>query len=154
MATKDKKIIALAKHLEITPDKIEKTAWKTYRRTDDVRGEYKVYTDREATKAATEEVRRHLWAFNTDFIMRHCPAFDELSDRETEQVEKGLREMQGNLCETANEIVFALIGGNRGFRRFAEDAIDADGRGHHLAGYDGNEEELEGTPYYLYCEDR
>lgn len=49
-------------------------------------------------------------------------------------------------CESANEIVFLPI--IEDFEDFVSDAIDADGRGHFLSTYDGEEVEHEG--FYLY----
>ena len=148
-----KKIAALAKYLEINPSDIEVTDFGLFRRTDGVSGEYYVYTEREANKAAKEKIRNELWAFNINFLMRYIKAFKELNDYEWERVEKAIHEMQTSLCETANEIIYAMVGGKK-FKELAEDAISEDGRGHFLSGYDGIEYEISGTPYYAYCEDR
>lgn len=53
--------------------------------------------------------------------------------------------MQAELCEDANEIVKAMIGNN--ISLFLENAIKADGRGHFLSRYDGEEIQLKGGLY-------
>jgi hypothetical protein len=53
--------------------------------------------------------------------------------------------MQGKLCESARPIVEALI---EDMDHFVSDAICADGRGHFLSQYDGEENE-EGE-FYIY----
>ena len=57
--------------------------------------------------------------------------------------------MQGKLCESANELVLALIDD---MDKFVSDAISSDGRGHFLSYYDGEEQEIyiEGTTFFYY----
>ena len=78
--------------------------------------------------------------FNTDFILDHS----NLSEW-NERTEKAFRKMQSELCEDANEIVKAII---TNMDEFVSDAISADGRGHFLAGYDGEENEQD--EFYIY----
>jgi hypothetical protein len=61
---------------------------------------------------------------------------------------RALGKMQGKLCEGANELVRALI---EDMDAFIEDAIGADGRGHFLSSYDGNEEEIKINDEYFYA---
>ena len=96
--------------------------------------EYAVGTDEEAQEACKENIKQSLWAFNASFIIDHSK-LEYSSD-----VEKCLREMQGKLCESANELVAALI---EDMDSFIEDAISADGRGHFLSSYSGDEEEID-----------
>jgi hypothetical protein len=107
--------------------------------------EYRILTDDEADAAAREEIENSLWAFNADFILQHSTAYEETTDREDEIIIKALQEMQSKLCESAQPIVKALI---KDLDEFTADAIDADGRGHFLSYYDGEENEADG--FYIY----
>jgi hypothetical protein len=49
--------------------------------------------------------------------------------------------MRGDRCESVNDAFLALVGDN--FDRLVEDAIAADGRGHFLNTWDGEEYDLE-----------
>jgi hypothetical protein len=95
---------------------------------------YLVLTDEEANDKCAEYIRESLWAFNTDFILSHCKLPLEL--------EKAIRSFQEMECEGANDAMLALVEKCGDFDKFVEDAISADGRGHFLAGYDGNENEI------------
>jgi hypothetical protein len=100
--------------------------------------EYRVLTESEANDAVREYITDSIWAFNTEFILRHASFYGSLSSWEAEQTEKALREMQGNMCEGCNALLLALI---EDIDAFIEDAVDCDGRGHFLATYDGEENE-------------
>ena len=102
--------------------------------------EYLVCTDGEAEQEVKENILESLWAFNTDFILSHSK-IENYSDR----TEKAFRKMQEELCESANEIVKAII---EDLDEFVEDAIESDGRGHFLSGYDGEENEIK--EFYIY----
>jgi len=102
--------------------------------------EYLVCTDEEADQEVKENILDSLWAFNTEFILRHSK-IECISDR----TEKAFKKMQMELCESANEIVKAII---EDLDEFVEDAISADGRGHFLSSYDGTENEIE--EFYIY----
>lgn len=133
-----------------TPEELEAaTAENTYNESWDtfeiIGNEYKVYTDDEADEAAKNEIINSLWAFNADFIITHTEFWNTCTGREADEAIKALREMQSKLCESANALVKALI---VDLDEFAEDAIDADGRGHFLSYYDG--EEYESNDFYIY----
>lgn len=100
--------------------------------SEDLDDDYLVFTDKEADEQSQQYVADSLWAFRTSFICN----FLGLSS----SVEKELEQMQGELCEDANEIIGAMIGDR--LEEFTQDAISADGRGHFLAAYDGNENEI------------
>lgn len=108
-------------------------------------GEYLVLTDDEADEKAKEEIRQSLWAFNPEFILKHTKAYENTTDYEDEAIIEALKEVQGRICESANELVYALI---NDFGEFCEDAIDEDGRGHFLSYYDGKE--YESDNFYIY----
>lgn len=108
--------------------------------------QYVVLTDEEATERCKERIRESLWAFNVSFLAQYIPALR--GTRVQNAWDKAVRE----LCEDATPLVEAMLGGE--LDEFCDDAIGADGRGHFLAGYDGdeNEAEVEGTTYYIYRE--
>lgn len=108
-------------------------------------GEYLVLTDDEAEEKAKEEIRQTLWAFNPEFILKHTKAYENTTNYEDEAIIEALKEVQSRICESANELVYALI---NDFDEFCEDAIDADGRGHFLSYYDGKE--YESDNFYIY----
>ena len=107
--------------------------------------EYMVLTDEQADEKAREEILNSLWAFNADFVISHCKNYSDMDQYEVESAIESLRYAQGNCCENANGLVRALIAD---IDEFVEDAIDADGRGHFIAYYDGVENEQDG--YYIY----
>jgi hypothetical protein len=105
--------------------------------------EYAIGTDEQAQEAASEYIKQTLWAFNASFIIDHSKI------AYSNELEKCIKEMQGKLCEGCNGLVEALI---EDMDEFIEDAISADGRGHFLSSYDGNEEEvtIDGETFYAY----
>lgn len=111
---------------------------------DYVGGEFSVMTEEEREEKVKEHIRESLWAFNSWFILNHTK-----EGINNNRVEKALKKMQEELCEDANELVYALI---EDFDSFVEDAVNADGYGHFLSPYDGEENELvvDGKTYYIY----
>jgi len=108
---------------------------------------YLILTDEEADTKASEAIRELLWAFNANFIIDNS---EKLTNAENyEIISKAISKMQADLCEDANELIFALIDD---FDEFVDNAIAADGRGHFLSGYDGeeNEQETESNLFYIY----
>lgn len=101
---------------------------------NDYNADYFVYTDEEADEAMIEEVRQSAWAFNAEFILEECGL--DLSGAES------LRNMQSESCEYANDFILSLIEKCSDIETFAEAAASADGRGHFLARYDGDENEI------------
>lgn len=102
-------------------------------------------------RAARRAVIDSLWAFNAEFIVgfltRHRKFFRNMSDRASEQFERTLKKLQGELCEDAQPIIRALIGSH--LDGFVKEAVQADGRGHFLSGYDRQEcdsDDVEGLP--------
>lgn len=107
--------------------------------------EYMVLTNDEADSETENRIRELLWAFNADFILKHT-SFYHVSTEEKDQVfTNSLKIMQNTLCENANDLVYAMI---EDIDFFIVDAIEADGRGHFLSDYDGEENEQNG--YYIY----
>lgn len=106
--------------------------------------EYLVLTEEQADERAKEEIEGSLWAFNPDFVISHCSNFETMTEDEVESAVRSLEYAQRS-CESANGLVRALIDD---IDEFVEDAIDADGRGHFIAYYDGVENEQDG--FYIY----
>lgn len=132
------KIESLAKFLECEIDELTVSSYdeNTFEYGNQ---EYKVFTEEEADEATKEYIINSLWAFNTDFILNYSNI-----DSNT-RVEKAFQKMQSELCEDANEIVKAII---TDIDEFVQDAIEEDGRGHFLSGYDGEENEQD--EYFIY----
>lgn len=122
-------------------------------------GDWIAYTDDEADEAVTDVIMNSLWAFKTEFLCEY------LHGVETESQINAIRKLQETLCEDANPILEALLrdsphkhkpgvytGGDVGFMCLLIDAIAADGRGHFLSSYDGNEHEvsINDTDYFVY----
>jgi hypothetical protein len=99
--------------------------------------DYLVYTDEEADEAVREYIEEMVWAFNASFLQAHTGV-------DADAIEK-IQEM----CEGANEPLTAMI---KDFDHFVEDAVSCDGRGHFLAPYDHEENEItfNGITYYIY----
>lgn len=137
----DPRVQALAKYLDTSPEEIEEAYGDNSYSYG--RQEYLVLTDAEADEACAERIRESLWAFNTNFIASHT------SPRLNGKAREALSKMQEKLCEDANDLVEALISD---MDTFIADAIGADGRGHFLAQYDGdeNEEKVGDARFYLY----
>lgn len=107
--------------------------------------EYMVLTDDEADIEVENRIRESLWAFNADFILKHMSAYRNTTAKQDKDIIFALEQMQRTLCETANELVYALI---EDYEQFVEDAIEIDGRGHFISMYDGEENEQNG--FYIY----
>lgn len=102
--------------------------------------EYAIGTDSEAQKAAENYVKDSIWAFNASFILNHCGLPLEL--------EEAIQAFQGDKCESANDALLTLVEKCGSVENFTEEAIAADGRGHLLNPYDG--EEYEEGEFFIY----
>jgi hypothetical protein len=100
-------------------------------------GEYAVLTDDEADQRAADYIRDSVWAFNADFIASQS----SIEYQAAITMVKAVQEQ----CEGANDVITALIDD---MDEFIEDAISADGRGHFMSSYDG--EENEQGEYFIY----
>lgn len=133
---KNLKIKALAEFLDIT----EEEAMKLIKNED-----YLVLTDKEAEKKAKREILNSLWAFNADFILQHCKNADSMNSYERVSAVQALQDAQAKSCESLNGLIYAII---NDINEFVNDAIKADGRGHFLSYYDGEENEQNG--FFIY----
>ena len=144
MTITEEKAKALAEFLEVSTEEL--TEGKCYDNSicyDNQ--EYLVLTDDEADQRAKEEILESLWAFNADFIIQHCKNYTDMNQWEYNSAVESLRHAQENCCENANGLVFALIDD---IDEFVDDAIIADGRGHFISHYDGEENEV--GDFYIY----
>lgn len=130
------KMEALAKFLGCDKDEIEQSSY-----AEDVleygSQEYMVLTDSEADEKAREEILDSVWAFRSEFLSAHLKEGVDGDIIETIQA--------NGRCEYNNAAILSLI---EDVDHFVEDAIAADGRGHFLSHYDGDENEQDG--YYIY----
>lgn len=140
----NEKIKTLAQFLEVEEGELEQSSYDenifNYGNQ-----EYLILTDEEADEKTAEEIKSSLWAFNSDFIIRHCKNYDDMDNYEYNAAVESLQEAQKNQCESLNGLVYALIDD---IDEFIEDAIIADGRGHFISYYDGAENEL--NDLYIY----
>lgn len=138
----DEKKLALAEYLECEPQELTLEAYDHYGLARYSLGnkEYAIGTDEEADEAAQEYVKDSVWAFNASFILSECDLPNEMED--------AIKALQSDKCEGANDALLALVEKCTTLEDFTQSAISADGRGHFLSGYDGNENE-EGD-FYIY----
>ena len=96
-------------------------------------GEYLILTDEEADQSAEDYIKDSVWAFNSSFLASHTGIDEEIF------------EMLQDKCESSNEVITNSI---KDMEEFIADAIGADGRGHFISSYDGEEEEL--NDFFIY----
>lgn len=94
--------------------------------------------DEAADVAARAAILESLWAFRSEFLRDYVPALRD------DKARAAFDKMRESLCEDANELVRSMVGER--LDELVSDAIGADGRGHFLASYDGDEVE-EGAAY-------
>lgn len=123
---------ALADFLEISENEfyvLSETEFKVGRQ------EYLVLTDEEADEKARTYILDSVWAFRPEFLAAHSSVAIEF-----------IKAIQDNgKCESNNGVLLSAI---KDREHFVEDAIKADGRGHHLSTYDGEENEQNGLFIY------
>lgn len=96
-------------------------------------GEFLVLTEEEAEERVQEYVGESVWAFNADFLAGYMP--DGIGAEEIEAI-------RGDRCESANGALLALLrSAGVSLEEFSAAAVAADGRGHFLSSYDGEEQE-------------
>ena len=105
--------------------------------------EYLILTDAEATDQANENIAESLWAFRQSFLIGFMPDG-------CEAMEPLLSTFAEKEYEGANEAFRALIEAGAGLDRFKVAATEADGRGHFLSSYDGEENENDDASLFIY----
>lgn len=98
------------------------------------RRSYLVLTEEEANQQAREDIECSLWEFNAEFIVDYMPI------KNSDRVVRSIRKMQEELSEDANDLMEALVKDK--LDELVQDAINADGRGHFMNTYDGEENEI------------
>ena len=139
----DHKRAALAVHLDVDADVIAVRDYDDCLFGDsNFDREYLVLTDEEATQRALIAARDSLWAFRGAF----WGGYTNLSPSSIQAIGK----VQEILCEDAGPVLAAIVGAR--LDEMLVDAVDVDGRGHFLAGYDGEENEIDckGEIFYVY----
>jgi hypothetical protein len=134
---------ALADYLQCDPDDLTKEYCDYYGLEVFSIGlkDYAIGTDEEVNRACVEYIKDSAWAFRSSFICDYCNLPQELAE--------ALEAMQSKKCEGANDAILALIEkADGGLDGFVDKAISADGRGHFLNMYDGNETESDG--FFIY----
>lgn len=146
---------ALCSFLDCQPDDLSLESYDHYglSRYSYGQQEYAIGEDSECDTACEKYCEDSAWAFNADFIISQCGLPLEMVP--------AIRAMQEKQCEGANDAIVALVekcgNGFSGSHSFSEAAISADGRGHFLSGYDGEENEESGgdsdgnsVDFYIY----
>lgn len=136
----DERRRALALHINVSLDDVDTAEYGSYSFEADGE-EWLVLTAEEAEEACEERIRDELWAFNADFLVRYVP-----NGITAEHLEK----MRGNSCEDINDAFVALVESGGSFSALVEDAISADGMGHFLSHYDGNEVDSQCGRYVMF----
>jgi len=93
-------------------------------------GEYIVLTENEAYQKATEYIEDTLYAFNSDFLAGYT------------RVDESVFEQLSLQYESANVPIRTLINANGGLEGFVSEAVAADGLGHFISLYDGEEHQM------------
>jgi len=109
---------------------------------NDYSNDYLVLEDDEADEKATEYIKDSLWAFTPSFLSERTGLDEEV-----------FKAIQDNgKCESNNDTILNLVEKLDNLDDFVQAAISADGRGHFMSSYDGNENEetVNGTTFYIY----
>jgi hypothetical protein len=96
--------------------------------------DYLILTDEEADYVVNEYIKDTLWAFRPSFLS----AVTGVDESVFEAIQAN------NRCEDNNDAVMSIIEATDSWDSLVRDAVLSDGRGHFLAGYDGEENELPG----------
>ena len=106
---------------------------------DNYNNDYLVLTDSEADEEAKRYILDSVWAFKPSFLS----SFTGFDIEVFEAIQNNGR------CESNNDAILSMI---KDEDDFVSDAISADGRGHFISSYDGNENEetVNGTTFYIY----
>ncbi len=101
---------------------------------------YLIMSDEEADEAARDAIIDSLWAFRPMFLSG-CT-----------NIPSKVFEALSGLCEDANETILQLVERSCGINELVQQATSADGRGHFISTYDGEEIEIQikDETYYVY----
>jgi hypothetical protein len=126
----DQRVAALAAYLEIDAEDVTEARYGD-NQFDADGAEYLVLTDEEADNKAKEYILDSLWAFNASFLAGETGIDEDVFTAIS----------NNNKCESNNDAISSLIKGTCGFDSLVESAVCADGRGHFMSSYDGEENE-------------
>lgn len=136
---------AAAAYYDVEPDEVEEESYDHYGLRVFSYGtmEVAVGDDDAANDVAADYIKDALWAFNAEFIAEHT----EIGYRDW--FVNAIRALQESKYEDSNDDIEDMI---TSMGEFIDDAISADGRGHFMSSYDGeeNEVEIDGVTYYVY----
>lgn len=104
--------------------------------------DYRVLTDEEADELAYDYIMDSLWAFNSSFLAGETGIDEDVF----------LALFNNGKCESNNDAIASLIKSSCGLQEFVDSAVSADGRGHFINRYDGNEHEVKvgRKTFYIY----
>lgn len=120
---------SLALYLDVPVTEITRSRYDAHTFEVNDGSEWLVLTDAEADRRAKAAILDSVWAFRASWLASH-------SIRRGSIPESAFAAIQGNgRCEDNNDTIRALVDVSYLIR----DSILADGRGHFLAGYDGEE---------------
>lgn len=130
-------IRALCAHLDCEPSDLTEGKHDHYGLAVFAMGsqEYAIGEDAACDKAVRANIEESIWAFNADFILSECGLPSELED--------GVKAWQEKECEGCNDELLRMVNRLAG-DSFFDHAISADGRGHFMSSYDGEENEQTG----------
>jgi len=101
--------------------------------------EYRVLTDEEADELAYDYIMETLWTFNPSFLAGETGTDEEIF----------IALANNGKCEGNNDAIASLIKATKSkgkehhaLQEFVDSAVSADGRGHFINSYDGNEHEV------------
>lgn len=102
--------------------------------------EYMVLDECERNEKVKEYIQETLWAFYPSFLAEETGLPEEVFHALTEK------------CESGNDAILTLIEKTCGLDAFVDSAVKADGYGHFLSPYDGEEGEVsvKGENYFIY----
>ena len=136
--------LALMNYLGVTEKEIREghdpQTLKVWDKEHMVWREYMVLNEHERYKNAKEYIQETLWAFIPSFLAEETGLPKEVFRALSEKYESG------------NDAILALVEKTCGLDAFVKAAVEADGYGHFLAFYDGEEEKVavEGEDYFIY----
>ena len=136
--------LALMNYLGVTEKEIREghdpQTLKVWDKEHMVWREYMVLNEHERYKNAKEYIQETLWAFIPSFLAEETGLPEEVFRALSEKYESG------------NDAILALVEKTCGLDAFVKAAVEADGYGHFLAFYDGEEEKVtvEGEDYFIY----
>jgi hypothetical protein len=130
---------ALCSHLECLPEELSLKRHDHYGLAVYAYGrrEFAIGDDDEADEAVRDNIKDSVWSFRPEFLSSYTGLPEEVFTALQVQ------------CEDSNDAVLQCI--KRTKRRlagFVDEAVAADGRGHFLSPYDGDEHEVDN--FYIY----